>query len=835
MNIRATFVVLVTLAWVGTASGQDWTEVTGPGPGVRAGFVMETIQGDIYLHGGWGSEGPLGDLWRWGGSSWEQLTPAGPTPVPRFLHSGTTDGRYLYVLLGQDAAYEYLEDVWRYDPQANTWEELTAESPGEVHEQAPSRVEVGRSRANVTIMDDEITTLPVSTLRDLPSIVVIGGQNGSTMTTDSVVRYDLGSLEFKEAGQAPVDLAGHNVARQPDGTAIVFNGSSSGGVNNLLWRMRLRNGVLGFTQLQYEQPGPPVGEAAAAFHYGGDTYVGGGWRDFQLLNGWWKLDCSDALTAGSTCSWSSLGTLPHGNWEHGLGWWVDHQQNENLKVLTYGGSTAQYGQYGDTWQYITQDVVNHRPVDFALPSVAAVKGWGGVEYTTRFTASNWCSFPIRVGATYTPRMDLGGPQLTSSFTVSPGVLYQTDRPFEDLFGLDPSATAVGSWLLDVDGPYPECFFGQVVITANNPDGRQFGQYFPAIRWDRFTRPGDIIRIPMTEDGSLNRVNFGAMATADDSRFTVRTFGSEGTELGSLGEYTLDRGENFQINGIYPRMGFAYDVKASTEIEVNRGGSGIFYNSGLDGQGSYSGTSDPTTRLWTGAADRLIFPEVGTVTGLNNYTGGITIINLEQDDADVEARFFERGTPGLSATNSFRVPGRGSMTFTDASRDLFQKDVVGTIEIFTPDGSLTGSGREFAVYKDARGKVVGTAGQSVLGRTPKRAFYPSSTYRFLDLRQTGTGPGSWRSHASFFNPGPGSSVVTISLYDGSTGTHEGDQSWTVRPEELARVNFIISAVNPSHDDDRPKWLQVKVTNPVFGSAYNVNEDGDPVTLEAFRSP
>lgn len=816
------------------AAADQWSNVAGPGPSARGGAVMETVQGVLYLHGGFGPGGALGDLWRWTGSGWEQVVPVGATPPPRYLHSGTGDGRYLYVLLGQGAGGEYLSDVWRYDPRDNRWTELTAGGAGSGAAKADVGISVERSRATAQVVSvGQINEVPGAG-RNFKSIVALGGATPTSDYSDQVLVYNIPRNEWGDGGTMPYGLADHNTAVLINGDRVVFNGRSSLGVNDQVWRMRLRKTGAEFTQLHYADPRPPISEGAAVFGIRGTAFVSGGWYG-QPLNRFWALDCNAAYQSGATCTWGDAGSaMPVVRWEHAFGYYSSFTKGEPVQAVLQGGRDETFNYKSDSLNYEASYPLDNIEVDFALPSMADLTGRGGVKFTSRFLGFNWCDRAINVEATYTPRADLGGSPLTGSFTLSPGVLYETETPFMDWWNIPAGTTSVGSVLFDVDGGDPQCFFAQSIITATNPDGTAYGQFFPALSWDQFVPQGVTVSLPMTEDPTLNRVNAGLMGGFGGTSVTLQPFGSDGTPLAPAEQYDLDQGENLQLNDLFSRWNLDTSVSAYLKFGVSLG-AGVAYVSELDGRGDYTGTSDPTSRFPTGWGDRLVFPEIGTVQGLDLFRGGFSLINYGATQADVQASFYERGVPGVAASTSFQIPPGGLRVFPDATNDLFQKQAVGTIQLDAPNGEILGLGREYAVYTGGGGVVVGTAGQRVPGLTEGQQFFPGFEYQYLGLRQTGTGAGSERSHAVFFNPGTVDATATLKLYDGPTGAAEGEMSWTLPAQQLRRFNFVVQELNPAYNSNT-KRLEVRISDqPVYGSVYYLNRNGDPVELSAARVP
>jgi hypothetical protein len=140
-----------------------------------------------------------------------------------------------------------------------------------------------------------------------------------------------------------------------------------------------------------------------------------------------------------------------------------------------------------------------------------------------------------------------------------------------------------------------------------------------------------------------------------------------------------------------------------------------------------------------------------------------------------------------------------------------------------------TGREYAVLRDSDGNVVGTAGQLIAGLTDADLLQPDRTYHLLGLSQRQLDAGLVRCHVAAFNPGDEEARITLDLYDGASGAHEGSVTVTASGGELAQWNSIVEAINPSQDG-QPKRLEVTTTRAVHLKAFRVNAHGDPITLD-----
>jgi hypothetical protein len=296
-------------------------------------------------------------------------------------------------------------------------------------------------------------------------------------------------------------------------------------------------------------------------------------------------------------------------------------------------------------------------------------------------------------------------------------------------------------------------------------------------------------------------------------------------------FTLDQGENLQINDVFSTFHVPALNDAVIKLHLDTGwGNGVA--SVLDGVGAYTGTSDPTTVAGVrGGEPHVTFFEIGHIFGLNEYSGSLEVTNYSTTTADLKAEFFARGVPGDAASNTFQIGARQTRGFNNVVPDLFGVDgQVGAVVLTTTNGTvINGLAREHSDFRDAHGAVTGTAGQGVPPLVDP--FVPVWDYCFPGLRQTGTTAGTVRTHLSLFNPGNTDGSATGTIIDGASGQEEGTKSWTVRAGEVKRVNFVLSDINPSVDT-APKYMIVTIDQPMYVLVSTVNKDGDPVTIEPF---
>ena len=115
------------------ALAQSWVPRTvTPSPSARnaSPLVYDASRGGSVLFGGYdGTNVPLGDTWRWNGSSWSQLAPAA-SPTARWGHGMVYDTRRSVAVLhgGYVPGTGMVSDTWEWDG-ANWAQRVTANSP----------------------------------------------------------------------------------------------------------------------------------------------------------------------------------------------------------------------------------------------------------------------------------------------------------------------------------------------------------------------------------------------------------------------------------------------------------------------------------------------------------------------------------------------------------------------------------------------------------------------------------------------------------------------------------------------------------------------------------
>ncbi|MCU0305942.1 MAG: hypothetical protein MUC56_17955 [Thermoanaerobaculales bacterium] len=474
--------------------------------------------------------------------------------------------------------------------------------------------------------------------------------------------------------------------------------------------------------------------------------------------------------------------------------------------------------------------------EVAIPAVARVQG-SGAFFTSRVELFSSSGGDKEVHVTYTPRADLGGQPLTTLVPLPGDTLLSVTDPLGEWFGFSGAENAVGSLQLQLREsgglPSDDTLLAQSVVFAQNVDGSEFGQFFPALGEADALLAGQTGYLASTVNAQVYRVNVGLMGLMDGTQVTVTPQDPIGTVLAPGRTFNLDDGDNRQLNNIFDVFQLAPRDNIVIAVEVGSG-MALAYASILDGNLVYDGTSDPTTILpVTEGAPEVTLLEVGPIVGFNEFSGSASVTNLGTEMAVVFAEFFARGVPGVAASTTFTIPAGTTLGFEDIVGELFGIQGVGALRLTSQtDALISATAREFAIFRDGQGEVVGTAGQAIPGMLPDELLVPGATYHLLGLREVVSTSGRERSHIAAFNPGSATVTLEVEVYDGATGRSEGDTELTVRGGELIQVNSIIAVVNPGQNG-AVKRIEVEASGPVYVRAFRVNKDGDPITIPPQR--
>lgn len=119
--------------WSYRPSDNVWTRPSPvgsqPPPRTEHSAVWSRATREMLVFGGSGEKGTLDDLWSYrpDNNTWIRLAPEEPTPPARHDHSAVWDRTRAQMLIfgGKDARGSFLNDLWAYSPDTNTWVQLT--------------------------------------------------------------------------------------------------------------------------------------------------------------------------------------------------------------------------------------------------------------------------------------------------------------------------------------------------------------------------------------------------------------------------------------------------------------------------------------------------------------------------------------------------------------------------------------------------------------------------------------------------------------------------------------------------------------------------------------
>lgn len=270
--------------WAYDANAGEWTELTpvsGPPGRTTHAMAYDADSDRIVLFGGVGvSEGSfseLGDTWAydWNDNTWTDMNPA-PAPSPRLGHRMAYDAESDLIILlgghvGSGPSASFLRDLWVYDLDANTWEDVTpsplptaANHNGLVYDNRSNRI-VAFGGESASGLHDEtwVYATPAGAwTRADPSakptprylhamaydeeadlIVVFGGTGGSVGGCETWA-YDLEGDAWLDitAADSPSGRILHRMVYDGESDLIVLFGglmSLSGGPNGETWTLDL--------------------------------------------------------------------------------------------------------------------------------------------------------------------------------------------------------------------------------------------------------------------------------------------------------------------------------------------------------------------------------------------------------------------------------------------------------------------------------------------------------------------------------------------------------------------------------------------------------------------
>jgi hypothetical protein len=791
-----------------------------PVPLERSGgaFVeLEEGAGWVFLlHGGLPAvldPKPVADVWLFDGSDWSSVAVAAPAVYGHSLVAAGEGRAYGFGGVNSNDELIRLDTILSY------------------------RVRQGSSGPEVII--DEIEVLgpnpgtcseaPAVWLESTDSILLVGGMCSYFPGWSSAVwEYRVGDNAWQRRADLPRPLADHT-AVVANGQVWVFGGRGAAGRSNKVYRYDPPSDRWSEVFASGTLPEPLSDQRAVAI--GDSMIVFGGIRDNfwpDTISEVWELDLK-------ALRWTRKSDLPQGLAEMVVGVIPFEIADRSVEqVLLVGGVVDAWSfplvLSDASWVYAS-DVERVGEI-ISVPAVARLRGRGAF-FTSRLNLMNTGETELNLEVTFTPRRDTEGPSLTTQLALAPGIMRTIDDPLDTLFGFATDDGGVGSLMIDVAGGSAGDLIAQSFVTAELDSGEEYGTFFSATRSGQALSKSEVAYLTTTDDPSSYRVNVGLMALADDTEIRVAPVLRVGERMVPAVSFELDRGENAQINDIHRSFSIGSVADVMVEIAI-ASGRAIAYATVVDGNRTYAGTSDPTTIQPIGAgSERVSLLEIGSVQGIDQFSGSATVVNLSDREAEVRADFYERGIPGLSRSATIAIAAGDAVGYRDFLSEVFGiDDRVGTVVLESLNGvRISATGREFASIRDQHSdEILGTAGTQLPGLTESDVLTAGRTWHVIGLRQMMAGNEQARSHLAAFNPGSQSARLTVRLFDGESGLLEGSRYWIIESQELIHINNVLRKINGSVDGEE-KRIEVTVDRPVYFQAYRVNTWGDSVTLRA----
>lgn len=270
----------------GSASAEPgWTQLhpSGPSPAAREDHTW-TITPDgatAYLFAGHDGGTVYDDLWAYdlAADSWSQIVDAGEGPAARFGHNAVwAPGIGLVIFAGQGPD-TFFNDLWTYDPSANTWRQLPA----------TGAIPVSRYGSCAAIGPDG-------------RLWISHGFTSEGQRFADTRAFDFATSAWTDetpVGDVPTRRCLHACWWTGDGELALFGGQTTG-ITALgdLWRLTVgeRPGTNAWTKLSLASGSIPDRNLYAAARWGAGTIVfgGQGLDGDYLADAWRFADSSEA-------------------------------------------------------------------------------------------------------------------------------------------------------------------------------------------------------------------------------------------------------------------------------------------------------------------------------------------------------------------------------------------------------------------------------------------------------------------------------------------------------------------------------------------------------------
>lgn len=659
-----------------------------------------------------------------------------------------------------------------------------------------------------------------TTKADGPATVAMsGGVTGAGVSLDRhILTLSTERNYYDFASVMPEARAGHASVAVGDGIQDSFGINSTGEITDNVFGYDIPSGSSFEIATEGDVPGARGGTQVTALNNAVVTYSCGIQSDGRASN---QVHYGFPITRDRL--WFYQGsTLPSRVVDHAAARVPSgERRGSNEEILIHGGEDGGVAS-GRSYLYTTNVPAD---VDAVVPAVASVSGAGAV-----FTSKGWFFNPntsnIGIRFNIVPRVGSPGGSEVIELEFEPKEM----TVIEDIISQFPGDIPVGALSISREDRTSIPLLGNTVISARQDTGDEYGQSFPIVSWGGdMIPPGMTAYATTTEDPAHYRVNVGGAALGH----TEVLVGPErpiGQELAPPMRFTLDDGESFQINNVYDTFGLDPNQADAIIALTVESGALAAYGSALDGNGAYTGTSDPTTVTPSvpPGEQEVYLLELGSISGQggSEFRGSASILNFGMDPAEVQVDFFARGASGVAASTNVTIPGGSAVGYSDFTNDVLGvSGTVGTVRFTTDGAGIAVIGREYSIRFDNQGNRTGTAGQLMRGLTDEDLLPTDGVCHGIGVRQGG----GERSHIAFFNPGDGAANVHVSLFNGADGALEGKGNFTVPGHQLEQINNIVRMLNPDQDGSE-KRLEVMVEMPVFGAVFRVNPWDDPVTSD-----
>lgn len=425
-----------------TATADQWTELhPAAKPTARAGHTMVTIDGVIYLFGGYerdaassngregtadksgaditgpsAANGPVSDLWKFDGQNWQKIADNHPPP-PRYLHTAIVYRNKMFVFGGQSST-TYFNDTWEYDPNTRTWLELP---PGGLKPEPRSR--------HSAVMEDG-------------SMIVFGGKGANGQQSDAYAwSFNLTTQTWTRKSANPSGALDCHSATMVGNKMYVFGGNSGSTKKNDVFSYDPAADTWTKVSTQGTSPDP---RAFSAMTTEGTSFLifGGENNSGVFFNDTWEFNTI-------TNTWTRRGNIPLG---------VTRAGAATIQVANTGSSSSSArpaaSPLGQTYQIL-------------FGGVDANGNYSDKTYKYATNTGNNCSATLAGGVLHVPIITYGGASYWadlqqsssgSSFAVSNSGAVTDTSPYSSCL----PATLSSSWQLHV----PEIIYGGVSYRAD---------------------------------------------------------------------------------------------------------------------------------------------------------------------------------------------------------------------------------------------------------------------------------------------------------------------------------------------------------------------------------